>query len=100
MTWVNMPQELCQQLLELCGEHDPDLRDQFEKHASQFNPREPWQDPPTAAEYARSQYGSDDIEVDDDAAISCSEEGVFVQGWLWVCKEDLERTLAEEVHDP
>lgn len=33
---------------------------------------------------AREAYGSDEIEVDDDAKISEGDEGAFVQGWLWV----------------
>jgi hypothetical protein len=35
-------------------------------------------------------YGSDDIEFDEASMISESDEGAFVQAWVWVSKEDLE----------
>jgi hypothetical protein len=35
---------------------------------------------------AREIYGSDDIEIDDDAKESASPEGAFVQAWVWVSK--------------
>jgi hypothetical protein len=41
-------------------------------------------------ERARSLYeGTDaDIEVDDDASVSPSEEGTWVQAWVWVPMDD------------
>lgn len=39
-------------------------------------------------EAAREQYGSDDIEVDEDAIISEGEDGDFVQAWVWVPREE------------
>lgn len=33
---------------------------------------------------ARYIYGSDDVEVDDDAMVSKGDGGSFVQAWLWV----------------
>ena len=38
---------------------------------------------------AEELYGSDDIEVDADAVISETDDGVWVQGWLWVSNEEL-----------
>ena len=29
-----------------------------------------------------------EIEIDDDAAVSMSEDGAYVQGWLWVADEE------------
>jgi hypothetical protein len=37
---------------------------------------------------ARSLYGSDDIEVDGDAKVSRANDGVWVQAWVWVPKEN------------
>lgn len=39
---------------------------------------------------AREMYGSDEIEVDDDAAFSEADEHVWVQGWLYVPREEVE----------
>ena len=41
---------------------------------------------------ARRQYGSNtnDIEVDDNAKLSGSEDGAWVQAWVWISKEDIE----------
>lgn len=33
---------------------------------------------------AREAYGSDDVQVDDDAAAVAVDGGVWVQAWLWV----------------
>ena len=33
---------------------------------------------------ARATYGSDDIEIDDNAVVSCADDGAFVQAWVWV----------------
>ena len=35
-------------------------------------------------EAARDEYGNDEIEIDDDAKVSPSEHGAFVQAWVWV----------------
>ena len=32
---------------------------------------------------------SDDVQVDDDAQVSEVDEGIWVQGWLWLPKEAL-----------
>jgi hypothetical protein len=40
---------------------------------------------------SRSRYvdGSDDnVEIDDDANLSPGDDGCWVQGWLWVAKND------------
>lgn len=33
---------------------------------------------------ARAQYGSDEIEVDDDAKLSHGDDGTWVQAWVWL----------------
>lgn len=38
----------------------------------------------TAKDKARAQYGSDDIEFDEDATVAWGDGGHWVQGWLWV----------------
>ncbi len=44
------------------------------------------------SEVARKKYqklaGVDDIEIDKDPIISASDEGAFVNGWLWVSNSD------------
>lgn len=37
---------------------------------------------------AEARYASDDIEIDDDARISESDHGAFVQAWVHVRRED------------
>jgi hypothetical protein len=37
---------------------------------------------------AKEEYGEDgSIEFDEDAVVSPSEEGAYVQAWVWVSKE-------------
>lgn len=38
---------------------------------------------------ALSIYGSDEIEIGDDALVSRSAEGYFIQAWLWVSNESV-----------
>lgn len=33
---------------------------------------------------ARRLYGGDDIQIDDDARASRTDEGIWVQAWVWV----------------
>lgn len=33
---------------------------------------------------ARAMYASDDVEIDDDAKVSSSDLGAYVQAWVWV----------------
>lgn len=33
---------------------------------------------------ARHSYLSDDIEIDDDAVLSETDDGVWVQAWVWI----------------
>ncbi len=33
---------------------------------------------------ARAMYARDDVEIDDDAKVSSSDLGVYVQAWVWV----------------
>jgi hypothetical protein len=44
---------------------------------------------------AQDEYGSDDIEVDDNAVVSRGDEGAFVAAWVWVRYPD-ETTVTEE----
>lgn len=39
--------------------------------------------------------GCDEIVIDDDALISRSEHGYFIQAWLWVSTESLATTESE-----
>ena len=39
---------------------------------------------------AKENYGSDDIEFDADCKVSESDDGAFVQAWVWVSKDDVE----------
>jgi len=52
-----------------------------------------------AIEAARNDYGHDDIMVDHDAKFSRVDDGVWVQGWLWVGYKEEEETDAELVHE-
>ncbi len=38
---------------------------------------------------ARELYGSDEIEIDDAAALSQGDEGAFVSAWVWVSNEEM-----------
>lgn len=38
-------------------------------------------------ETARELYGSDDVEIDDNAKASRADEGVWVGAWVWVPNE-------------
>lgn len=38
-------------------------------------------------EAARSNYATDDIEIDDDPLLSIADEGVWVSAWVWVPTE-------------
>lgn len=40
-----------------------------------------------AIELARDEYQDDDIQIDDNAALSQSEDGVWVAAWVWVENE-------------
>jgi hypothetical protein len=37
---------------------------------------------------ASALYASDDIEIDDEPEFSRGEDGIWVQGWLWVADDD------------
>lgn len=39
---------------------------------------------------ARELYGSDEIEIDDNAAASRADEGIWVAAWVWLSAEDRE----------
>ncbi len=39
---------------------------------------------PSEIENARSTYGSDEIEIDDDALCSRADDGIWVQAWVWL----------------
>lgn len=103
--WLNIPEDMVAQLLQLCEEHKPELACGLRQEVARFQdePGHPWQK--TAVEFLRSRWSrsrwshEDEIGVDDDAAITIVEEGVFVYGWLWVSKEDLKNTMVGEVHE-
>lgn len=52
---------------------------------------------------ARAAYGGDEVEIDDDASLSPTDEGCWVQGWLWVpyapTDDDLHSIPKEESSD-
>lgn len=37
---------------------------------------------------ARIEYGNDDIQIDDDAAVSRADNGAWVSAWVWVPNND------------
>lgn len=37
---------------------------------------------------AQDEHGSDDVEIDDDALASRTDEGTWVQGWVYVAMSD------------
>lgn len=39
---------------------------------------------PEEIQRARRQYGSDDIEIDDNAAASRGDDGFWVAAWVWL----------------
>lgn len=41
---------------------------------------------------ARRLYESEDIQIDGDACSSPADVGAWVQAWVWVPAEDIERT--------
>lgn len=44
-----------------------------------------------AAQFARNQYATDDVEIDDAPKFSHAEgEGIWVSAWVWVSDADLE----------
>ena len=48
-------------------------------------------------EAARANYASDEIEIDDNAVISRSDEGAFVAAWVWVSSADAGIETEEEL---
>ena len=46
---------------------------------------------------AQDEHGSDDIEIDDDALASRTDEGVWVQAWVYVAMSDDEPEEDEEM---
>lgn len=100
--WLKLSDRFARQLLQLCREH-PKLAQKLMEECARYkpDPAEPWQIQPSAVEFARSRWSheEDDIEVDEDAALIGTEGGVWVQGWLWVSKDDLETVITEEVHE-
>lgn len=45
---------------------------------------------------ARAMYASDDVEIDDDAKVSSSDLGVYVQAWVWVPYPEQDSTTITE----
>jgi hypothetical protein len=42
------------------------------------------------AEAKRKYHVDGEVEIDDDAVVSHSDEGAYVQAWVWVSKYDVE----------
>jgi hypothetical protein len=102
--WLRLDKETANKLLALCEEHAPELGETLLEELARYegDPEQPWQDQETAVKLARDRWmkiAVDDIEVDDDAALSTTDNGLWVQGWLWVDKSDLEYALTEGVHE-
>lgn len=99
--WFKLSDEMAKQLVALCEQHAPELGEQLLAEMNRFLPEEPWQDSKAAVNFSRSRWSheEDDIEIDDDAALSVTENGVWVQGWLWVDKEELENVITGEVQN-
>lgn len=43
---------------------------------------------PKQIKQARNEYASDDIEIDDNAKTSETDEGVWVAAWVWLRHEE------------
>lgn len=41
-------------------------------------------------EAARDAYADDDLEIDDDAAVSHADDGYWVSAWVWIAHDDAE----------
>lgn len=103
MIWLKLSEDMAHQLLQLCEEHRPELGEELLQELDRFqgDPEQPWQDQKAAVDFSRSRWSheQDDIEIDDNAALSAAENGVWVQGWLWVDREELEGVITGEVQD-
>lgn len=53
-----------------------------------FTTQEPKKSDKIYRDFARDNYGTDEVQVDEDAVFSDAEEGVWVEAWLWVVKEE------------
>lgn len=42
-------------------------------------------------EQAKHQWQRDELEIDDDATVSISENGAWVQAWVWVEDEEVSK---------
>lgn len=100
MVWLKISDEMAKDLLLACR-HKPVLYEELLAELKRFRPEEPWQDQPAAVRFSKSRWSheGDDLEIDEDAALSVTEQGVWVQGWLWVGRDDLESVVTGEVHD-
>lgn len=47
---------------------------------------------------AKAIYGSDDIEIDNDAVVSRGDAGAFVQAWVWVQGGPEDESDEEQAH--
>lgn len=45
---------------------------------------------PAEIEAARNAYADDDLEIDDDAAVSRADDGYWVGAWVWIANDDAE----------
>jgi hypothetical protein len=46
---------------------------------------------PEEIQAARSKYGSHEVQVDNDAEVSSTEDGAWVSAWVWVDREQVEQ---------
>lgn len=44
-------------------------------------------------EQAHDLYGTDEVEIDDEAATSEADNGTWVQAWVWVSNEEREEKI-------
>lgn len=57
---------------------------------------------PEEIQRAREKYAwgsSDDIEIDDNAAVSRGDDGCFVQAWVWLENEETDEQRRTEMHE-
>lgn len=88
--WINLePEELklVRNSLDVAGTTVPSFRPKAGKLLSKLAEIEGYACPesdPIFIARAREMYVSDEIEIDDEPALSYADDGVWVGGWLWV----------------
>ena len=51
---------------------------------------------PALRELAQDQYGTDDVEIDDEPATSPADNGTWVSAWVWIAQDDADLEEAAE----